>query len=456
VQEIMLSEIAKELGATLSYDAAIREVVTDSRECGEGKLFVALVGDRADGNDYVASALEKGAAAAVATRIAPGVDPARVILVSDGRRAMIRIGALVRSRFSIPFVGVTGSVGKTTTKEFIHAVLSAKYHTHKNQGNQNDEVGLPNTLFALEPAHEAAVVEMGMCGLGQIHDLTMAVRPTVGVITSIGTSHLEFLGTRENILRAKLEIRDGMPDGAPLFLCGDNDLLASVCDDRLRVIFYGITNPECAIRATDIEEKDGETHFSILSPWGEYAAKIPTIGRHNVLDALAAFGVGCVMGVTPERAAQALFNYLPTGMRQKITSRGGVTVVEDCYNCSPDSLKAAILTLASYPTKGKHILVLSDMLELGEQSAALHRACGQFAAKQGIDLLLSFGPMSRHTVDGAAEAGLERAVWYETKQELADALRRAVRTGDVVWFKASRGQRLEEVIQTVYGEEETT
>lgn len=454
MQEIKLAQIAQALGVPFSGEGAVTEVVTDSRLCGPGKLFVALVGDRADGNDFVPSALERGAEAAVATRLAPGADPARVMLVPDGRLAMIAIGALARARFDIPFVGVTGSVGKTTTKEFIHAVLSAKYNTLKNLGNQNDEVGVPNTLFRLEAAHEAAIIEMGMSGRGQIHDLTMAVRPSVGVITSVGTSHLEHLGTRENILRAKLEIRDGMPDGAPLFLCGDNDLLCTVQDERLRVFFYGITNPGCDIRGEDLEQRGEETFFTIHSPWGEYSARIPAVGRHNVVDALAAFGVGCVMGVRPEQAAQSLADYIPTGMRQKVTHRNGVTVVEDCYNCSPDSLRAAALTLASYPAKGRRILVLSDMLELGPDSPAMHRACGNFIAKQGIDLLMAFGPLSRSTADGAADAGLERSVWYETKEELAAALHGVLREGDVAWFKASRGQKLEDVVRLIYGEEE--
>ena len=173
-----------------------------------------------------------------------------------------------------------------------------------------------------------------------------------------------------------------------------------------------------------------------------------------MLDALAAFGVGCLLGVGPEQAARALADYLPTGMRQKMTSRRGITVVEDCYNCSPDSLRAAALTLGSYPAKGRRILVLSDMLELGKEERALHAECGRFIARQGIDLLLACGPLSRDTIDGAIDAGMERAAYFESKEALAAELRTAARAGDIVWFKASRGQRLEEVISAVYGGEE--
>jgi len=454
MRTLMLSEIAAALGCPCEREAAVARVVTDSRQCAPGTLFVAIRGENADGHDYARSAIEKGAEAVVSEQDLPQIDPARVLRVENTKRALIRIGGLVRDGFSIPFVGVTGSVGKTTTKEFIHAVLSAKYRTHKNEGNQNNEIGVPNTLFALEEGHEAAVIEMGMSGPGEIRDLTLAVRPAVGVITAIGVSHLERLGTRENILRAKLEIREGMPDGAPLFLCGDNDLLAGVCDERLRVILYGITNPACAVRAVNIEPEEGATRFTILSPWGEYPARIPAVGLHTVTDALAAFGVGCVMGVEPEAAAKALGDYLPTGMRQNVRVRGGVTVVEDCYNCSPDSLRAAALTLGSFPAKGRRILVLSDMLELGPDTAQLHADCGRFIARQEIDLLLACGTLSRHTVDGAIEAGMERTAWFETKEELSETLRTAARAGDVVWFKASRGQKLEDVICAVFGGEE--
>jgi len=455
MRTLKLSEIAAALGCPCAREALVARVVTDSRECGPNTLFVAIRGENTDGHRFAASALEKGAEAVVSDRELPGVDPDRVLRVEDTKRALIRIGGLVRSGFSIPFVGVTGSVGKTTTKEFIHTVLSAKYRTHKNEGNQNNEIGVPNTLFALEESHEAAVIEMAMTGPGEIRDLTLAVRPCVGVITSIGVSHLEFLGTRENILRAKLEIREGMPDGAPLFLCGDNDLLAGVTDDRLRVIFYGITNPACAIRATDVVQDGDSTRFTILSPWGEYPAAIPTVGLHNVTDALAAFGVSCEMGVEPAAAARALGDYLPSGMRQKVISRNGYTLVEDCYNCSPDSLRAAALTLGSFPAKGRRILVLSDMLELGPDAERLHAECGRFVARQGIDVLIACGPLSRHTIDGAIEGGMERAAWFETKEELAEQLRRLRRTGDVIWFKASRGMKLEDVICAVFGGEET-
>lgn len=450
MKEMNVSEIAERLGTKLSGSAVISEVVTDSRQAAPGKLFVAIVGENADGNDYAAKALENGAEAVVVSR-ASGLPADRTILVPDTKRALIAIGGLYREKFSIPFVGVTGSVGKTTTKEFIYAVLSSRYRTHRNEGNQNNEIGVPNTLFALEDSHELAVIEMGMSGLGEISDLTHAVKPAVGVITTIGVSHIEMLGSRENILRAKTEIIEGMPAGAPLFVCGDNDLLSGYENADVTIYRFGITNQKCELLAHDIHTGDGETRFVITSPWGEANATIPTVGQHHVLDALAAFGVGCVLGLSAAEAAAALSRYLPTGMRQKIVSHNGYTVVEDCYNASPDSLKAAVLTLSSYPCKGKRILVVSDMLELGEESSRLHAECGSFIARQGIDLLIGWGEETRHLIDAADAAGMERVAHYADKAAFTAAVCRSVSTGDVLWLKASRGRKLEEVLDALYG-----
>ena len=454
MQKLKLSKIAQVLGVDINFEAEISEIVTDSRKAEAGKLFVAICGESLDGNQFAASALQNGAEAVVVSTLCEGVNPARAIVVPDTKRALIKLGGLHRSLFDIPFVGVTGSVGKTTTKEFIFAVLNTVFKTHKNSGNQNNEIGVPNTLFNLEPSHQAAVIEMGMCGFGEIRDLTTEIKPTAGVITAIGDSHIEKLGSRENILKAKLELIEGMADGAPLFLCGDNPYLSAVDVPRLKVYFYGITNPKCAIRAVEITQVGESTRFVIHSPWGEYNATIPTVGQHNVLDALAAFGVGCVMGINPEAAAAALSNYLPVGMRQNVVLHKGMVVVEDCYNCSPDSLRAAVLALSSYPCNGRRILVLSDMLELGDSAVEMHAECGAFIARQDVDLLMACGPLSEATVRGADKAGMERCCHYETKEQLAQELIKAVRTNDVIWFKASRGMRLEEVIQQLYSKGE--
>lgn len=449
MREIKLSDIARAVGCAGEYQGAVREVTTDSRKAGPGALFVAIRGETMDGNDFALSALERGAEAALVDRDVDG--PAgRLLRVPDGRRALISIGGMVRDRFTLPIVGVTGSVGKTTTKEFVYAVLSSRFATHRNEGNQNNELGVPNTLFALTSAHEAAVIEMGMSGLGEIHDLSVAVRPSIGIITSVGMSHIEALGSRENILKAKLELLDGMEEGAPLLLCGDNDLLQTVRDERFRILTYGVDNKRCDIRAGDIVQSGTQTRFRIRSPWGSHAAVLPTVGTHNVLDALAAYGAGCLLGIEPATAAAALSDYRTVGMRQRFVDWRGAVVVEDCYNCAPDSLRAAAGTLASYPCGGRRILALSDMLELGPEAPALHRECGAAVAGLGVDLLLTTGELSRHTAEGARAAGLADCRHYPDKGALADALLALVEPGDVIWLKSSRGMKLEEVVQRLY------
>ncbi len=452
--KMKLSEIAALFGQKPDFEAEINKVVTDSRKADDRSLFVAIKGDNFDGNEFAAKALENGAVAVLVSRVCDGVDPDKTIVVEDTKRALIKIGGLYRNRFDIPFVGITGSVGKTTTKEFTAAVLAEKYNVHKNQGNQNNEIGVPNTMFALKDEHEICVVEMGMSGLGEIHDLAVEVKPCAAIITSVGVAHIQYLGSRENILKAKMEITDGMPDGAPLFICGDNDLLNDVTDERLKVYRFGIVNPDCDIRASSIEQQGTWTKFVITSPWGEYSAAIPLVGSHNVLDALAAFSLGCSMGVEPDKAAQALSKYVAVGMRQNAFAHNGMTIVGDCYNCSPDSLKASVLSLSSYPCEGRRILVLADMLELGPDAGKMHFECGEFIAKHNIDLLIGWGELTKQTIRGADSAGMERCCHYETKQEMAQQVMKAIRPKDVVWFKASLGMALDEVVEMVLGKEE--
>lgn len=425
-------------------------ITTDSRQVRPGSVFVAIEGENVDGHRFVGDALARGAQLAVVHKA--GDYPAdRVLRVPNTMDAHIRMGAYYRSLFpDVRVAAITGSVGKTTTKEFIAAVLGSTYCTHKNQGNQNNEIGLPRTLFELSASHQAAVFELGMSALGDIAKLADAVRPEVGVITNVGVSHLEKLGSRENILKAKLELADALPDGAPLLLCGDNDLLKTVKNDRLQLIFYGLEGANSQIKAVNLRDEGEGTAFGIQSPWGSYEAYIPAIGQHNVYNALAAFGVGCVMGVAPEVAARALGGYEASGMRQRLVPFRGATIVEDCYNAAPDSVLAALKTLAAYPAKGRRIVVLSDMLELGEISERAHREAGAWVARLQMDVLVACGPRARGYVEGAQAHGMERCLYYDDPQKMAGDLLAMVRPGDVLWFKASRGMQLEKVLQQLY------
>lgn len=448
MERMTIQEIARAIGSQGTYPGEVDTISTDSRRLPEGCLFVALEGERFDGHDFIPAALRAGAAAAVAHE-RRDYGPGAVLYAKNTQRALMDIAKAYRAKFSIRCVGVTGSVGKTTTKEMIADVLASTFRTLKTEGNLNNEIGLPKTLFRLDRTTEAAVVEMGMQGLGEIAALADIAKPDIGVITNIGVSHLEQLGSRENILKAKLELADELPDGAPLLLCGDNDLLSQVRIPRLDVLFFGIDNPACGLRAKDIREGERETSFTLCEGGGELPVTIPCVGRHNVLNALAAFAVGRALAIPPERCAAALRDYLPSGMRQKVVHWQGVTVVEDCYNASPDSMKAAIGTLAGYPCPGRKIAVLGGMLELGAISERAHTEIGAYAAEKGIDLLLAYGGDACYYQQGASEGGISAALFGD-KAELLRRLMAEIRPGDVVWVKGSRGMRMEEILEGLY------
>lgn len=450
--ELGLEEIGKAIGCETALAGAVREICTDTRALRPGCLFVALEGERFDGHDYVAQALAGGAACAVIHHDCDigGAAQTRLLRVQDTQQAMIDLGGLYRSKFDLRCVGITGSVGKTTTKDMIAAVAAAGFPTLKTEGNLNNEIGMPKTLFRLDPSIQVAVLEMGMQHLGEIAALAKAARPTLGVITNIGVSHLEQLGSREAILRAKLELADALPDGALLLLCGDNDLLRSVQIPRLNVRFYGIENPLWALEATKLREADGHTTFTITEDGKKHGiVDIPCIGRHNVCNALAAFGVGRALGMDPALCIRALADYEPTGRRQRIVHWQGITVVEDCYNASPDSMYAALTTLETYPKAEKRIAVLADMLELGTIAEEAHREVGAFAAAHGADLLLAYGPLAAGYCEGAAKGGLEAMGFLELEPLLAELKKRLV-PGSVVWVKGSNGMHLEKLLEALY------
>ncbi len=446
---LRLKEIAAALGTTCREDREILSICTDSRKITEGCLFIALVGERFDGHSFVASALEQGAAAAVCSK--PVVADGEVLLVEDTGRAFMLLAAYYRSLFSIPVVGVTGSVGKTTTKEMVYAVLSEKYNTLKNEGNLNNEIGLPTTVFRMNADYEAAILEMGMSAFGEISRLSQVAQPNIGIISKIGVSHIEHLGSREGILKAKLEILDGLKPGAPLVINGDDDLLSTVELTDRRVIRFGIENSRCDYLATDIKQGDKETSFTVVFAGKAQAVTIPTVGIHNVYNALSAFAVGIYLGVSPEQAAQGLSKYVTSGMRQRVSDFGGITVVEDCYNASPDSMRAAVQVLKGMNAKTK-ALVFGDMLELGEISADAHREIGTLAARCGIDRLYTYGDMAALAAETASANGIAFARSFNDKAELAAQLKKDICTGDAVLFKASRGMKLEEVINAFKGE----
>lgn len=447
MESLTLSQIAGALNATYNIDTTINGVCIDTRKITPGCLFVCIKGNRFDAHDFVDEAIKLGAGAVMIDRNISVSAP--FIRVDNTTDALLALGAYYRSLFNIPIVGLTGSVGKTTTKEFTHLVVSAKYRAIKTLGNLNNNIGLPQMLMQIDSSVEAAVIEMGMNHFGEISALAKAARPTVGVITNIGVSHIENLGSRDGILQAKLEITDGLQKGAPLILNGDDDKLSTVKNDDFRIYHYGINNGDFI--AKNIVENADSTTFGIHYYGRVQNVRIPTIGIHNVYNALAAFAVGYVLNVDPQDSAKALSRYVPSGMRQRVVKVGDIVSIEDCYNASPDSMRASLKTLHDTPG-GKKIAVLADMLELGDYSRTAHSNVGKMVADNGIDYLLAYGKDAKYYVSEAVSGGCTNARLFDSKEELASRLSDIANPGDVVMFKGSRGMKLEEIINIVYKE----
>lgn len=440
-------ETAQAVGSSTVLEGAYDSICTDTRKITPGCLFIAIKGDNFDGHDFAAKAVESGAKAVVCEKDCGLGD--NQILVENTRLALLDIAGHYRSKFNIPVIGITGSVGKTTTKEMTHAVMSFKYNTLKNEGNLNNEIGVPLTLFRLDETHEAAVIEMGMSGFDEISRMTKAVRPDVAIISNIGVSHIEKLGSREGILKAKLEILHGMKDDAPVILNGDDDMLVTADAGTHPVIYYGVENVNSFFKAFDITSKESETEMSIGSADGSGRVSLPFPGRHNVYNALAAVAAGMQFGISVQDGLDALKGYVPAGMRQRINKKNGITFIEDCYNASPDSQAAALAVLAGMNAQRK-IAVIGDMLELGDVSKDAHYGVGKKAAENNIDAVFTYGERSRETAKGAKDGGVADVRSFDSKDELSASLSAFLREGDAVLFKASRGMKLEDVIYSVY------
>ncbi len=449
MEPISLKALAKALGTESPIDAEITCISTDTRQLPQGCLFLALRGAKFDGHDFVQQAIEAGAVAAV-TDTQIGDLPC--IVVENTGQALLDIGGYYRDLFDIPLVGVTGSVGKTTTKEMIACVLAEKFNTLKTAQNFNNEIGMPKTLFGLTKEHGAAVIEMGMNHFGEISRMSRSAKPTMAVITNIGYSHIEHLGSQEGILKAKLEMLEGMKADAPLIVSADDPMLCDLGKKLERpVLTYSVTSDHdgADIYAEDIKEDDGVTTFTIRHAENSVLAVLPTVGIHNVKNALAAYHVGILAGMTPQEILCGLAKYEPTGNRQNIMEKNGQTVIADCYNASPDSMRAALGVLGNYQCTGRKIAVLGDMLELGKHSEALHAMVGDMVKNAGIDLLFCYGSASAAIFENAGDSVGKYIT--EDPEALTAQLRETLQEGDCVLFKASHGMHLEEIIANLYG-----
>lgn len=449
--KLTAEQIAKACGGILLCGDPQTEITsfsTDSREIQPGCLFVPIKGERTDAHIYIEATLAAGAAGTFTQyRNAPAADSHPWIYVENTGEALQKVAAWYRSLFSIPVVGITGSVGKTTTKEMVALALSAQYNTMRTQGNQNSQIGLPLTIFQLSPEHEAAVVEMGMSEFGEMGRLAAIARPTMAVMTNIGLSHIGQLKTQENILREKLHITDGFTSKNRLILNGDDPFLASVQGKTpFPVISYGFGD-SCEYRAEEIETNDKGTSFVMVHHGRRLPVFVPAFGIHMVYNALAAIAVAEQNGIPAEKAAEALQQYRPLAMRQQRYEANGVTVIDDTYNASPDSMMGSVDVLASMKVSGRRIAILADMLELGDVSAEAHRSVGRRCAQRKLDILYVIGQESKEIAAGAKELApdMDCREFMDNASALAD-LKKTVSSGDAVLVKGSRGMHTDEIV----------
>lgn len=450
---LKLSEIAFAVGGTLflpqdGADQSVSSLSIDTRSIRAGDLFCALVGERFDAHNFIESLPQN--VAGVITQVKKDV-PFAQIVVEDTQVALGKLGAFCRERVNPKWcIGITGSVGKTTTKEMVSDILTKAMQVHATVGNFNNAIGLPLTLLGLEEKDEALVCEMGMSGFGEIEYLSRLARPNIALITNIGVSHMENLGSREGIRNAKLEIVAGMKEGDTLILNGDEPLLRDAYVQEktrhLNVVYVGFDR-ECDVYPTDIYRGKNYLSFDIVSARGEERVTIPAIGDHFVRNALFACAVAQTVGATSDEIQRGFSSYEPQGLRQKIYDVGDVTVIADCYNASPESMSAALRVLMS--RSGRKIAVLGDMCELGSMTQMAHKELGAEVVECGVDVLYTFGESARLAAEYAKTHGFagEKIMSFSDKEALSRELKDTLRAEDHVLFKASRAMKLEEIIE---------
>lgn len=433
---------------TFNREAVAEGYSIDSRTMKPGQLFFAVRGERLDGHDYVEAALAAGAVAAViekqqASRFA---DQSRLLLVSDTTAAPQSLGAGVRRLWGKPLIAVTGSAGKTTTKEAIAHVLGARCRVLKSEGNLNNHFGLPLQLLRLEPEHDLAVVELGMSHSGEIAALTALAQPNIGVVTMVAPVHLEFFSSICEIARAKYELIAGLKPGSTAVLNGDDEYVSQFGRDfRGEVLTFGIRKP-ADIRAENIQSLGTEgTRFDVVTPAGHAPVTLPLVGEHNVMNALAAAAVATDRGMPVAEIAGALATLRPADKRGEVLQIAGATVLNDCYNSNPRALNAMVDALACIPAT-RRIVVAGEMLELGPAGDELHRGCGSHMAERHMDVVIGVRGLARALVEAARESGIQ-AEFAETPEAAGEWLAREIRPGDAVLLKASRGVKLERALE---------
>lgn len=451
-----IEEIERACGAKLlqrGREPSMDGVSTDTRTIETGNLFLALKGENFDGHAFLKKACEEGASGVIlsdASFAAEVPSDVSAFLVKDTKKALEDLAHFHRMRFHVPVIGITGSNGKTTTKDMTTALLSSRFHVCATQKNFNNEIGLSMTLLSMTKETEVCVVEMGMRGFGQIAELCAIASPTIGIVTNVGTSHIGILGSQENIAKAKAELIEALPKDGTAILNGDDPFVKAMGDSfEGRVISYGLAG-RYTVRGTDARYEASQTQFICTSFDEAFRVKLHLLGVHNVYDALAAIAAARVLGVDSRKIQRAFADFQPIGQRQTLLTIAGISVMDDSYNANPLSMEMAFGSLMQIPAS-HHYLVLGDMGELGEMEEALHHETGKKAAAMGFDGLITVGPLSRHLASAAKEGGMTSVFSCDTCEEAAEKLAALAKAGDAVLVKGSHYMHMEKVPMLLRG-----
>ncbi|EHK2363124.1 UDP-N-acetylmuramoyl-tripeptide--D-alanyl-D-alanine ligase [Clostridium perfringens] len=448
--ELNLQEIVKATKGALLKEADVKEikaVSTDTRKIEEGTMFIALKGENFNGNNYVLDAFNKGAKIAIVDEVKCDLNELKedvaLIKVQNTGRALMDLAKFYREKLGLKVVGITGSAGKTSTKDLVAAVLSYKYKVFKTKGNFNNEIGLPLMILELDSTYDVAILEMGMRGLGQIKELAEIASPDLGIITNIGISHIEILKTRENILKAKMEIATFFDKNNTLVVCGNDDFLGSLPSAEYKIVKTGV-GENFKIGAKNIALEELSSKFTVYDGEKEEEFSLDMPGEHNISNLMLGIAIAKELGVSFEEMKRGLNNIEATSMRLELIKKDGFSILNDCYNSSPVAVKSAIDVMKNIEGK-RRIAVLGTMRELGHKSEEAHEEIGKYAKENGIEKVLCFGDFSENIKEGYGEG----CTVYENKEELIKDLLNIICDGDIILVKASRSLKFEEITKAL-------
>ena len=449
IKELILASKGK-LVSKMSENSTVNDIVIDSRKANKDNAFVAIIGENLDGHNFINSAINQGCKTIIKNENS-NVDienkEINVIEVEDTQIALGDIAKFYKEKFKIPFIAVTGSVGKTTTRDMVHSTISARYNALKNVGNLNNHFGVPLTLFNLNKEHEAAVIEMGMSNFGEIEYLANMVQPQIGIISNVGYSHVEYLGSREGIFKAKMEVTANFDSNSLLIINGDDDCLKTLKDKDLvyQLKTFGFEKDN-DIYCEDYKMTDDSITFTAVIDGNHEEFFIPTVGEHNIYNAMAAILVGINLNMTIEEIKEGLKNFQCTKNRLDIIKTNNITIIDSVYNASIDSMNATLSILGRYDNR--RVAILGDMFEMGDYAEFAHRQVGKFAANN-MDVMVAIGKDAEYIVKELIETGVnpENLYHFNTKEEAIDRLDNIIKENDVVLVKASRGMHLEKVVE---------